>query len=139
MDKLCFFCDIQKGDDSQGCAENETCFARFDDFPVSKGHVTIVIKRHVASPFDISDAEVTDMYTLLKEVRRILGEKHAPDGFTIGFNVGEAAGQTIPHVHMQVIPRYHGDVANPRGGIRNILPNGDYSEAAKAMNREKYL
>ncbi len=139
MDKPCFFCDVQKEADAQKYAENATCFARFDDFPVSKGHSLIVAKGHVATPFDMSEEEAANMHALLKEVRLHIDDTHHPDGYTIGFNVREAGGQTVPHVHMQVIPRYDGDVAEPRGGIRNLLPNGDYSEAAKKVNRDKYL
>lgn len=139
MEKPCFFCDVQVQPDQKKIIENATCFARFDDFPVSDGHALIATKRHVFSVFDMNDDEVSDMLALLKEVRSTIEKNAMPDGYTVGFNVGEAAGQTIPHVHLQVIPRHRGDVENPRGGIRNILAGGDYSAAAKAANRDMYL
>lgn len=139
MDKPCFFCDVQNQKDSQSIAEQGTCFAHYDDFPVSKGHAEIVPKRHVASVFELSSDEWTDVQKLLVEVKNKMGSQFTPDGYTVGANIGEAAGQTIPHVHIHIIPRYNGDVPNPKGGIRNILANGDYSDAAKTSGKAHYL
>lgn len=139
MDKPCFFCDVQKQSDSQAIAARDTCFARYDDFPVSKGHAEIVPKRHIASFFELSGEEFADIHALLTEVEKDIDSRYSPDGYTVGVNIGEAGGQTIPHVHLHVIPRYKGDTANPKGGIRNILRSGDYSDAAKAAGKEKYL
>jgi len=97
--------------------------ALFDNFPVSPGHALIVPRRHVASLFETSEAERQAMWELLDETRRILVEKHKPDGFNIGVNDGAAAGQTVMHLHVHLIPRYAGDAAEPRGGVRRIFPD----------------
>ena len=107
--------------------ENENAFAIYDAFPVSKGHVLVIPKRVIAEIFDLNDEEYSSCFNLVKEVKKILEEKFKPDGFNIGINNGEKAGQTIFHAHIHVIPRYRGDVDNPRGGIRHVIPGkGDY-------------
>ena len=107
--------------------ENENAFAIYDAFPVSKGHVLVIPKRVSAEIFDLNDEEYSSCFNLVKEVKKILEEKFKPDGFNIGINNGEKAGQTIFHAHIHVIPRYSGDVDNPRGGIRHVIPGkGDY-------------
>ena len=107
--------------------ENENAFAIYDAFPVSKGHVLVIPKRVIAEIFDLNDEEYSSCFNLVKEVKKILEEKFKPDGFNIGINNGEKAGQTIFHAHIHVIPRYSGDVDNPRGGIRHVIPGkGDY-------------
>ena len=107
--------------------ENENAFAIYDAFPVSKGHVLVIPKRVVAEIFDLNDEEYSSCFNLVKDVKKILEEKFKPDGFNIGINNGEKAGQTIFHAHIHVIPRYRGDVDNPRGGIRHVIPGkGDY-------------
>lgn len=109
-------------DPEPGIEENSTCRAFFDRFPVSPGHVLIVPRRHVASFFDLTDGERNDMFDLAKRVRGRLIEEYGPAGFNLGLNDGPAAGQTIMHVHLHVIPRYEGDVPDPRGGIRWVFP-----------------
>ena len=107
--------------------ENENAFAIYDGFPVSKGHVLVIPKRVVAEIFDLNDEEYSSCFNLVKDVKKILEEEFKPDGFNIGINNGEKAGQTIFHAHIHVIPRYNGDVENPRGGIRHVIPGkGDY-------------
>ena len=107
--------------------ENENAFAIYDGFPVSKGHVLVIPKRVVAEIFDLNDEEYSSCFNLVKDVKKILEEEFKPDGFNIGINNGEKAGQTIFHAHIHVIPRYSGDVDNPRGGIRHVIPGkGDY-------------
>ena len=107
--------------------ENENAFAIYDGFPVSKGHVLVIPKRVVAEIFDLNDEEYSSCFNLVKDVKKILEEEFKPDGFNIGINNGEKAGQTIFHAHVHVIPRYSGDVDNPRGGIRHVIPGkGDY-------------
>jgi diadenosine tetraphosphate (Ap4A) HIT family hydrolase len=96
--------------------------ALWDGFPVSPGHALIVPRRHVANLFDCEPAELGEVTETLGIVRQLILEHHAPDGFNIGVNVGEAAGQTVFHVHVHVIPRYAGDVPDPRGGVRQIIP-----------------
>ena len=94
----------------------------FDGFPVSPGHALIIPKRHVASFFDLTKEEQLDLLKLADEVKIIVEERYHPDGYNVGINVGEAAGQSVFHVHMHLIPRYHGDVSNPRGGVRGVIP-----------------
>ena len=102
--------------------ENDSAVALRDLFPVSQGHTLIVPKRIVSSPFELSEQEMLDCWRLLQEERERLKSEFSPDGFNIGINVGEAAGQTVPHVHIHLIPRYEGDVPFPRGGVRGIIP-----------------
>lgn len=108
-------------------AEHGTCLAIRDGYPVAPGHTLIVPRRHVASFFALDADEQADLLALLNKVVANLDEEFAPDGYNIGLNEGTAAGQTVPHVHLHVIPRRAGDAADPRGGIRWVLPpKADY-------------
>jgi diadenosine tetraphosphate (Ap4A) HIT family hydrolase len=99
----------------------------WDAFPVSEGHLLIVPRRHVATWFDASKEEQASITAAIDRARDLLAGRHHPDGFNIGINVGEAAGQTVFHLHVHVIPRYRGDVADPRGGVRHVIPaKGNY-------------
>ena len=102
--------------------ENDLAYAHPDRYPVNPGHLLIIPKRHVADYFLTTAAEKTALMSLLDEAKHYLDGKQAPAGYNIGINVGEVAGQTIPHVHLHLIPRYHGDVENPRGGVRGVIP-----------------
>ena len=93
-----------------------------DSNPLNPGHVLIVPRRHVASLFESTSAEREEMLRLADDARRILNERHSPDGFNLGINDGPAAGQSVPHLHLHLIPRYRGDTADPRGGVRWIIP-----------------
>jgi len=93
-----------------------------DTHPLNPGHVLVVPRRHVASWFDATTAEREEMLRLGDDARRILAERHSPDGFNLGINDGAAAGQTVPHLHLHLIPRYRGDIPDPRGGVRWIIP-----------------
>lgn len=103
--------------------ETATVFSFYDKFPVSKGHSLIVPKRLVSNYFDLTLKEQTACWIVANEVKNILQEKFNPDGFNIGININADAGQTIWHSHIHIIPRYKGDVENPRGGIRGVIPN----------------
>jgi len=103
-------------------AETTTALAFCDGFPVTKGHTLIVPRRHVESYFDLTADERSEMFELVVRVRLLLAEDSTIDGYNIGLNDGPAAGQTIPHVHLHVIPRRAGDVPAPRGGIRWVIP-----------------
>lgn len=103
--------------------ENRTCYVRYDNFPAAEGHVEIVPKRHVESFFELTREEVMDVYDLLVQARDTVAEKFAPDGYTIGVNEGRAAGRTVDHLHIHLVPRTFGDVEDPRGGIRQVVPN----------------
>jgi diadenosine tetraphosphate (Ap4A) HIT family hydrolase len=116
---LCPFCHL---DIAGFTLENESAAAFPDAFPVAQGHTLIVPKRHVASLFDLTDEEQADLWRLVALVRGKLLAELRPDGFNLGVNDGAAAGQTVMHAHVHVIPRRKGDVADPRGGIRWVLP-----------------
>lgn len=102
--------------------ENEYAFVKADAYPVSRGHLLIIPRRHVETWFSLTGAEMSGILTLLSQAKEYLDDKYTPDGYTIGMNCGTAAGQTIPHAHIHIIPRYLGDVADPRGGIRGVIP-----------------
>lgn len=118
-DRNCIFCNTLK---ERSIAENELCFAIRDGFPVSDGHTLIIPKRHVADYFDLTEEEILAMQLMMKEIKFQLDEELKPDGYNVGINVNEAAGQTVFHVHMHLIPRYFGDVENPKGGVRGVIP-----------------
>lgn len=102
--------------------EDDLAYAITDKFPVNPGHLLIIPKRHVADFFQTTGAERTALLALLDQAKFYLDDKLAPAGYNIGINVGEVAGQTIPHVHLHLIPRYKGDMKNPRGGVRGVIP-----------------
>ncbi|MDF1813021.1 MAG: DEAD/DEAH box helicase family protein [Verrucomicrobiales bacterium] len=121
-----------KRDPSEWLVSNDLAFAIKDGFPVSPGHTLVVTKRIVATWFDASPAEQAAVMSLVNQVQKILNEEFTPppDGFNVGFNSGEAAGQTVPHLHIHVIPRFHGDMDDPRGGVRHVIPDkGNYLSA----------
>ncbi len=117
-DHDCMFCNIRAP-----IAENDLAFAIFDRYPVSPGHVLVVTKRHVASFFDTTADERSAVLALLLEIKQQTDAKLTPDGYNVGVNVGVAAGQTMMHVHMHLIPRFSGDMENPRGGVRGVIPS----------------
>ncbi len=102
--------------------ENESAIAFFDIFPVNTGHALVIPRKVVSSLFDLSPELRADSWRLVDEVRSVLVERFNPEGFNIGINDGVAAGQTVPHAHIHVIPRYLDDVEDPRGGIRWVIP-----------------
>jgi diadenosine tetraphosphate (Ap4A) HIT family hydrolase len=122
----CPFCALPP---ARVLASNTYALALADGFPVSPGHTLIVARRHVPDFFALTQAELFGMIELLREMRnRLAGTLH-PDGFNLGVNVGAAAGQTVFHVHLHLIPRFAGDVECPEGGIRNVIPGrGRYGE-----------
>ena len=106
---------------------NEFAYSFYDSYPVSKGHMLVVPKRIVAEIFDLTNDEYEGCFNLVKTVKNYLISEYNPDGFNIGSNCGAAAGQTIFHAHIHIIPRYNGDIENPKGGLRNIFPGkGEY-------------
>lgn len=102
--------------------ESENVYAIYDKFPVSKGHVLIIPKKHCSNYFDLQLEEQCDCIQLLSQVKEIIQRNFNPDGYNIGININESAGQTINHVHIHLIPRYQGDMAEPRGGVRGVIP-----------------
>lgn len=137
----CFFCDIQEQRDPQLITANDFFVARFDDFPVSAGHCEIFPKEHLESIFDLPSEQQWAFFDILNKVKNILEAKYHPDAFNLGVNEGRAAGRTMDHFHLHVIPRYWGDIANPRGGVRNIIAKkGDYKKDIQARpDRIKYF
>lgn len=101
---------------------NALCYARWDRYPVTEGHLLVIPYRQFASYFDASAAEKAALWALVEEAKALLDRTHRPDGYNIGINVGEAAGQTVMHMHIHVIPRRWGDAAAPRGGVRGVIP-----------------
>lgn len=102
---------------------DETGIVVRDAFPVSKGHTLVVPRQHTASLFDLPAATQSALWRLVAEARTRLHDELHPDGFNLGLNDGEAAGQTVMHAHIHVIPRWTGDVPDPRGGIRWVIPD----------------
>lgn len=107
---------------AQVVAENAAAYARLDSHSLADGHVIVVPRRHVADFFDMTPEEQAAVLDLLNRARALIGDKYAPDGWNIGVNVGKAAGQSRMHVHVHLIPRRKGDVADPAGGVRCVLP-----------------
>ena len=106
---------------AQVVAENAAAYARYDSNALTEGHVIVVPRRHVADFFDMTPEEQVAVLDLLNRCHHLLGEKHSPDGWNIGVNVGKAAGQSRMHVHVHLIPRRRGDVPDPSGGVRCVL------------------
>ena len=120
----CAFCALPA---SRIVIESTLAVVIRDGFPVSRGHSLVIPPRHIGSLFDASDEERSELWTLLASAREHLDAEFHPDGYNIGVNDGPAAGQTVPHVHIHLIPRYRGDSKDPRGGIRWIVPSkADY-------------
>ncbi|PKN60292.1 MAG: HIT family protein [Deltaproteobacteria bacterium HGW-Deltaproteobacteria-11] len=117
-----FICPFCEPGDRTVVLRNDLAMAFFDKYPVAPGHLLIVPLRHFPSWFDATSEEKTAMDQLLDEGRRLLEREFHPDGFNIGVNVGAAAGQTIFHLHVHLIPRKSGDTTNPRGGVRGVIP-----------------
>jgi len=116
----CVFC---KREDLEVVAENELAIAFLDACPVSEGHTLVIPKRHVETYFDATPEEHGAISILVNVVKELIDKELGPDGYNIGANVGPAAGQTVFHFHMHIIPRYRGDVEDPRGGVRKVIPN----------------
>ncbi|GAV25194.1 HIT family hydrolase [Carboxydothermus islandicus] len=117
---MCVFCEIYQKEKEKIIAENNLAFAIFDAYPVNPGHSLIIPKRHYPDFFQSTVEEISAIYDLLQKVKKILDEKYHPDGYNVGVNIGETAGQTVFHLHVHLIPRFKGDVENPRGGVRNF-------------------
>ena len=117
----CLFCDVEKS----GCAhENDLAYASYDSYPVSEHHCLIIPKRHIKDYFDLSNDELVACNDLLKIVKKEITNKDPlVKGFNLGTNIGKVSGQSILHCHFHLIPRRKGDVDNPQGGVRSVIPN----------------
>jgi diadenosine tetraphosphate (Ap4A) HIT family hydrolase len=123
----CPFCTFEGIDPARRLGSNEMAVAFLDAFPVNPGHALVITRRHVTSWFDATPEERDAILTLVDVVRSELGARFHPAGYNLGINVGTAAGQTVPHLHVHVIPRYTGDVDDPTGGVRFVIPKrGNY-------------
>ena len=120
----CVFCRPEKG---KIFFETQSLYCIWDAFPVSKGHALIIPKRHFGDWFEATSEEMTELLLATNNCRKEIFKNETPDGFNIGINIGVPAGQTIPHLHVHVIPRYSGDMMDPRGGVRHVIPSkGNY-------------
>lgn len=115
----CLFCQLST---DRIVHANDVGVAIRDGFPVSPGHTLVIPRRHVASFFELTDVERNGLFALVFEARTRLVSEFNPDGFNIGINDGTAAGQTVLHLHLHLIPRYTGDQPDPRGGVRWVIP-----------------
>lgn len=116
----CPFCVL---DESRIIAQNDFVIAFYDGFPVNPGHTLIIPRRHVANYYDLTDQEKTALWSMADYCKSIIDSRFSPDGYNIGINIGTAAGQSVPHVHLHLIPRFTGDTPNPRGGVRGVIPS----------------
>lgn len=116
---ICPFCTLPP---NRIIASNETGVTIRDAYPVSEGHTLIIPRRHVSSWFELTDPDKFELLKLQTQAQKLLETEFRPDGYNIGINDGLAAGQTVPHLHIHLIPRYKGDTADPRGGVRWVIP-----------------
>lgn len=119
----CLFCNIEKLIDKDRIVyQDSSWIAIYDNYPVSKGHVLLIPKRHCETYFNLNYVELASLGVTIGAIKLILNKKFNPDGYNIGVNCGEAAGQTVKHCHIHIIPRYKGDMEDPRGGVRGVIP-----------------
>mgnify|MGYP001555752421 FL=1 len=103
--------------------QGELTFVSQDRYPASPGHMLIVPNRHVPNYFDCTQEEVKELWESVVIAKQLIEKEHQPDSYNIGINVSKAAGQSVPHTHIHLIPRYEGDVEDPRGGVRSVIPH----------------
>lgn len=115
----CPFCNLSE---DRVWLRTDKAISFYDNYPVSPGHALVIPKLHIAALMELPDQDLHEIWTLVGQVRTLLKEKFKPAGFNIGLNEGKAAGQTVPHAHIHIIPRYDGDVPDPRGGVRWVVP-----------------
>ena len=125
----CLFCNIEKS----GCAhENELAYASYDSYPVTEHHCLIIPKRHIKDYFDLSNKELVACNDLIQIVKDEITKKDpSVKGFNLGTNIGKVSGQSIFHCHLHLIPRREGDVDNPQGGVRSVIPNKQHYKRNK--------
>ena len=125
----CLFCNIKES----GCAhENNLAFASYDSYPVSKHHCLIIPKRHINDFFDLTTEELLSCNDIIKIIKdEIINKDKTVKGFNLGTNIGKISGQTILHCHFHLIPRREGDVENPQGGVRSVIPNKQHYKLKK--------
>jgi diadenosine tetraphosphate (Ap4A) HIT family hydrolase len=116
----CPFCSI---DPNRIAFSNDLVMALWDGFPVSPGHLLIIPRRHALAWPDLTSIEKSAIWSAIDQGQTVIAERFRPDGFNVGFNERTAAGQTVFHFHLHIIPRYTGDVVDPRGGVRHVIPD----------------
>ena len=125
----CLFCNTKE---SGFTVQNELAYASYDTYPVSKHHCLIIPKRHIKDFFELTDEELVACNDLIKKVKDEVKKKDPNvDGFNLGTNIGRVSGQSILHCHFHLIPRRLGDVENPQGGIRSVIPNKQHYKRKK--------
>ena len=117
--KTCQFCSLPQ---SRVIDSSPLGLVIRDAFPISPGHTLIIPKRHVGSFFDLEANERAELLALLCQAKVVADKEFSPQGYNIGINDGAAAGQTVPHLHLHLIPRFEGDLPDPRGGVRWVIP-----------------
>ena len=123
------FCNINK---SGGFHQNELAYTSYDSYPVSEHHCLIIPKRHVKDYFDLTNEELVACNDLIKKVKdEIMNKDKNVKGFNLGTNIGRVSGQSIMHCHFHLIPRKEGDVKNPQGGVRSVIPNKQHYKRKK--------
>ena len=125
----CLFCNVEKS----GCAyENRLAYASYDSYPVTEYHCLIIPKRHIKDYFDLSNEELVACNDLIQIVKKeIIKKDSSVKGFNLGTNIGKVSGQSILHCHLHLIPRREGDVNNPQGGVRSVIPNKQHYKRNK--------
>tara|TARA_B100000003_G_scaffold96730_1_gene86708 strand:+ start:123 stop:521 length:399 start_codon:yes stop_codon:yes gene_type:complete len=125
----CLFCNVKKS----GCAhENKLAYASYDTYPASEYHCLIIPKRHIKNYFDLSNDELIACNELIKIIKKEITNKDpSVKGFNLGTNIGKVSGQSILHCHIHLIPRREGDVENPQGGVRSVIPNKQHYKRKK--------
>ena len=125
----CLFCNVEKS----GCAyENRLAYASYDSYPVTEYHCLIIPKRHIKDYFDLSNEELVACNDLIQIVKKeIIKKDPSVKGFNLGTNIGKVSGQSILHCHLHLIPRRKGDVDNPQGGVRSVIPNKQHYKRNK--------
>ena len=125
----CLFCNVSES----GCAhENDLAYASYDSYPVSEHHCLIIPKRHIKDYFQLTQDELTACHELIKIIKdEIFTKDQSVKGFNLGTNIGKVSGQSILHCHFHLIPRREGDVENPQGGVRSVIPNKQHYKREK--------
>lgn len=123
MNEECLFCSLPEKNYRTVLFSSDHLYAIWDSYPVSPGHILLITKDHRSDYFELDPKEKEELHVMIRRAKEfILENDHAPDGYNIGMNCGQAAGQTIMHFHCHVIPRYRGDMRFPRGGVRHCIP-----------------
>ena len=129
LNNPCLFCNIKE---IGNIYENDLAYASYDSYPVSEGHCLIIPRRHIKDYFDLSNEELVACNDIIKVMKnKILNKDQKVKGFNIGINIGKVSGQSIFHCHIHLIPRRDGDVENPQGGVRSVIPNKQHYRRGK--------